>query len=54
VWPDGFIGADQTSRRNARWLLIVLSALVLLALLPSCATQTDWAGIAKTVGKANP
>jgi hypothetical protein len=37
MFPDGFIGDDPTSRRNARWLVLFLLPIVLIALC-SCTT----------------
>jgi hypothetical protein len=37
LWPDGFVGDDPASRRNARWLALALALIALIALIPAAA-----------------
>lgn len=39
--PDGFIGDDPASKRNARWLFTILLLLILL-ILAACSSHTPW------------
>lgn len=40
--PDGFVGDDPASKRNARWLFSILLLLVLLMLLAACSTHKPY------------
>lgn len=45
-WPDGFVGDDPTSKRNARWLgwMLAIAILIMLTLsLPAWAGTRVWA-----------